>query len=366
MQDFIVEKDGKNFVDIVKILPEEFGNGKRIVCRNLSNNKVEIYIKKAPGKAGHDSKKFILNRLIELDELFFEGLGLWQAEGGKTKGIYFGNSCTELLLYFLKFVEQKLGLTRKMFRVTVNSPDLNKLEGEINKWWSEKLKIPLESFTHVCYDTRINQEYAQVYINGIAVLEVMKNLHEKLKNIVLLTTNFTISYLKGIIAGEGQVALRKSGTISHVSIASSNLKDVVFYKKCLAALDIKSGKYMENGRKFPIYGRKNLEKVKSLGLINLHSEKRLKFENGLRNYKRNVMKGEEMEILILKQLLTSPKTYDDISSSLRKGRSTIQSYYIPILERKGLIKRIGKKRAAWLFSLTKDGIKFLKVKRAPP
>ena len=78
------------------------------------------------------------------------------------------------------------------------------------------------------------------------------------------------------------------------------------------------------------------------------------------------MKGEEVEILILKQLLTGPKTYDEISSSLRKGRSTIQSHYIPILERKGLIKRIGKRRAAWLFGLTKDGIKFLKVKRAPP
>lgn len=121
MQDFIVEKDGKKLIDLLKIFPEKLENNKKIVCKNLGD-KIEVFIKKAPGKAGHDSKKFVLNRFVELDELFFEGLGLWEGESGKDKGLYFGNSCLELLLRFLRFVELKLGLLRKDFKVTVNSP----------------------------------------------------------------------------------------------------------------------------------------------------------------------------------------------------------------------------------------------------
>ena len=76
----------------MKILSETLPSGKKIVWSEIGNNKVEIYLKKAPGKAGKDSKKIVLIRLIELDNFFFENLGLWQAEGGKSKGLYFGNT----------------------------------------------------------------------------------------------------------------------------------------------------------------------------------------------------------------------------------------------------------------------------------
>ncbi|MDI6825730.1 MAG: hypothetical protein QMD36_00870 [Candidatus Aenigmarchaeota archaeon] len=66
MQDFIVEIDGRMFVDVVKVLPRKFNNDKRIIYKNLPNNTDEIYIKKAPGKAGHDSKKFVLNRFMKI------------------------------------------------------------------------------------------------------------------------------------------------------------------------------------------------------------------------------------------------------------------------------------------------------------
>lgn len=355
--DFIVERNGKKFVDVVRILPRNLSKGRKIIIKELNNDKIEIYVKKGP-RGGHDSKKFIMNKFIKLDDLFFEGIGLWQGEGGKSKGLYFGNSCLELLLHFLRFVEEKLGLNRNEFKVTINSQTSDP-EDKIKERWSKKLKIPFENFTRVCRDKRINQEYAQVYLNGIVLSKLMKTLHNKLKRVILQHKNFTVSYLRGIIAGEGQIALKKSGTISHVSVSSGDLIEVNWYKKCLNNLSISSGKYMKNGRKFPIYGRGNLEKMQSLKLLSLHLDKKMKFENGISKYQRYVMKGEKIQKLIMQQLNPKPKTYDEIANALNKGRSTIQSHYIPILEKKGFVKRIGKKGRALLFGITEKGAKFL-------
>lgn len=109
--------------------------------------------------------------------------------------------------------------------------------------------------------------------------------------------------------------------------------------------------------KFQINGRRNFERIKNLNIFILHSEKNKRLEVGLSKYERNVMKGYEMENLILQQLNSGPKTYDDISSALKKGRSTIQSHYIPILESRNLIRRCGKKGSAWLFELTDNALK---------
>lgn len=359
--ELVVENKKSKLVGVAKLLPDELDGGRKVVKLEIGDSKVELYVKKHAGQGGHDSKHFVLNRYLELDEFFFENLGLWQGEGGKGKGLYFGNTCLELLLHFLRFVEEKIGLQRIEFKVTINTPTSDS-EDEIKKRWSEKLKIPFENFTSVCLDQRINYEYAQIYINGIILSELMKNLHEKLKPTILSSKSFSASYMRGIIAAEGQVALKKSGTISHVSIASIDLADIEWYKNCLSSLLIASGKYMENGNKFPIYGRKNLEKVQSLEMLKLHPIKKSKFENGISKFQRFVMKGCEMEKLILQQLNPKPKTYDEIASALNKGRSTIQSHYIPILENKGLVKRVGKRKQAWLFGITQKGLKFLKEK----
>ncbi|MCD6403424.1 MAG: hypothetical protein J7K98_03780 [Candidatus Aenigmarchaeota archaeon] len=69
---------------------------------------VHLQIKNSGGN-GHDSKEFRVKRFVELDDLFFEGLGLWQGDGGKSKGLYFGNSCPTVINHFLMFVEKKLG-----------------------------------------------------------------------------------------------------------------------------------------------------------------------------------------------------------------------------------------------------------------
>lgn len=341
--------------DVKEILPEEV-DGKKIVIKEIGYGKLEIYMQvSAPGR-GHDSKKIAVNRFIELDNLFFEGLGLWQGEGGKSKGLYFGNSCPELLLRFLEFVEEKLGMSRKDFKVTVNVPELKEAEDAVRKKWSNILKIPVENFTNICVDERMNREYAQFYINSIVLVELMKNMHEKLKTIISSRRDFTNAYLRGAFAAEGSVVLKPWGTIVKIDFATIDMGWVEFLKKCLIQLKILPGAYVRKGKKFQIYGKRNFEKVKELKFYDLHPDKKEKFERGFGNYQRDIMKGSEMEKLILQQLSNGPKTYDELSGALKKGRSTIQSHYIPILEKKSLIKREGKRKQAWLFAITKAGL----------
>jgi len=334
--------------DLVTLLPLQTSTGRDIIAEN-HQDKLNLHVPRSKKwGGGRESKKITVNRFVVLDELFFEGLGLWVGEGGKSKGIYFGNTSQELMLRFLEFVEKKLGLSREMFKVTVNSP---RCEADLKERWSKILQIPMVNFTGVCLDTRINHEYAQVYLNSIILVELVKNLQEKLGQTISSTKECAVSFLRGMFAAEGQVALRRPSSF-HVTFSSTDLELVSFLKQCLQLVDISSGKYMSNGRKFPIYGYKNLKRFRELGIHTLHPEKRTKFECGFASYKRiNVLDGEEARKVILQQLASGPKTYDDLAAALGKARTTIQAHHIPILEKQGLVKRAGKRKCAWLWAL---------------
>jgi len=84
------------YLDLKEIGQMKTSRGKEILVK-ISENKLNL-LTLPPEKSycGSGSKEVVVNRLIELDDLFFEGLGLWVGEGGKAKGLYIGNSCPEL------------------------------------------------------------------------------------------------------------------------------------------------------------------------------------------------------------------------------------------------------------------------------
>ena len=346
-RDFIVEKDGKQFVDVVRLLPDRTSEIREII-KEIERDKVTIYSKiRARGK-GKGSKKVTVCKLIELDELFFEGLGLWQAEGGKTKGLYFGNTCVDILERFLEFVESKLDISRNDFKAHLILPKIDKFAEETKKRWSDLLKIPIVNFTKISIKSKTNLEYAHLYFNSEILVSLMRLFYGELKSIILMNDKFAAAFMRGVIAGESQVATKSWGTLSHVSISSKSLDDVTFYKQCFQCLGIMSGGYQYGPMTFPIYGKGNFDEMVKSRLMDLHPDKKSKFENGIASYKRIITDFKETEKLILQQL-AEPKTYDELAKLLRKGRSTVQSSYIPRLEKKGLISRIGKRRQAWLF-----------------
>ena len=145
--------------DATQIVPTRTSIGREINMLSTLD-KVVLYISSShKWGGGRESKKVVINRFMLLDDLFFEGLGLWVGEGGKNKGLCLGNTSPELPLNFLKFVEKKLGLSRVMFKVTVNNSPWQ--EADLKERWSKILQILVDNFTDVCLDARINHEYAR-------------------------------------------------------------------------------------------------------------------------------------------------------------------------------------------------------------
>jgi len=338
-------------VEITEFVPSALPSGSEII--------VEVYPEKVVLSSfsirGRESKRIIVNRFLTLDDLFFEGLGLWQGEGSKDKGLYFCNSCIEILLYFLRFVEERIGLPRKAFRVVLHVPRLDGLGSELKEKWSKKLAIPVKNFTSICVDPRMNRVHVQIYFNSIVLVELLKALHEGLKPLILSRTEFAAAYLRGIFAAEGSVILRKSGVLHHVNISSGDKKTIEFLEKCFSFLGITVSKYETKGRNLPVHGRRNFEQANNFDVYRMNPEKRAKFELGFANYKRvNVLDGEEARSLTLQQLATGSKTYGELAVALGKARTTIQTHHIPILEREGKVKRVGKRGQAWLFALAEN------------
>lgn len=333
-------------IDLGKLGQIKTNTGRDIIIK-IRGREVELFTP-APDFCGSGSKHVVLNRMIELDDLFFEGLGLWVGEGGKDKGLYFGNTSPELLLRFLRFAEEKLGIGRKSFKITLNVPIK---EDFTKEKWSEILQIPTRNFTEICIDPRISREYAQIYFNSVVLVELMKILQRRLGTIISTTREFAVPFLRGLFAAEGQVVLRRPSSF-YITFSSADPELVSFLKRCLKTLEITSGKYMLQSRKFPIYGYRNLKRFKELGIHTLHPEKCEKFERGFASYKRtNVLRGEEARRLILEQLRSGPKTYDELAAALGKARTTIQAWHVPILEREGKVKRAGKRGRSWLWTL---------------
>lgn len=340
------------FLDVKEIGPMKTFYGKKILVE-ISKDKAKLFTL-APDRpyCGSGSKEVVVNRFITLDDLFFEGLGFWMGEGGKAKGLYIGNSCPELLTRFLYFVEDKIGINRREFRVTLNTLSLTGKRLSREKWL-KVLQVPAENFTAVCKDTRMNQEYAQIYFNSVVLVEVLKTVHKKVKSLVLSQTEFAAAYLRGIFAAEGSVILRKSGILHHLNISSKDEEVIEFLKECFASVGITTSKYQSESRNLPIHGWRNFKCFRELSIHTLHPEKREKFEQGFANYKRiDVLGGDEARALILQQLASGPKTYDDLAAALGKARTTIQAHHIPVLEKQGLVKRAGKRGQAWLWVLT--------------
>jgi len=323
----------------LKIFVEEESKGKLIVW---SKNGRKV------------SKKVRLNSKIILDELFFEGLGLWIGDGSKQKGIYFGNTEESVLLHFLKFLEERIGLERKDFKVIVHTPGKNK---NLVEKWSKILEIPKENFVKVVEDRRINKEYVQIYFNSIVLLEFFKKIWEMLKNEIERNEAWVRGFLRGIFAAEGEVILKpKTKTLFFIGIATGNQNFAEYLRKLFKVLGINTGKYIKNGRRITIYGRKNFEKIKRLRLHVIHVEKMKRFEFGIGNYQRNVEDFEEVEKRILKLLYEEgAKTYKEIAKAVGKARSTIQSHYLRKMLEKELVKYVGKRKRSLLFEISEKG-----------
>jgi hypothetical protein len=234
-----------------------------------------------------------------------ETLGLIVGEGYVgDRSFVFANSnenAVDLVLGFLK--QFKVPIRIYLEVSTKNTPKA--FVKKSKEFWENHLKIKLnrvrkrEEFNNITKHGTIH-----LCMNGKIISEVIKNLVIKSKKKVEEDKEFSVGYLKGIFAAEGNVNAKKTTNCLYmVRISSKKQDERDHYKRCLksAGLNIycrdmpsvskeegkQKGWKSDKGRAgCVIISRwENFVKILMLDLLGINSEKREKFIRGFINNK---------------------------------------------------------------------------------
>ena len=156
-KDFIVEKDGKQFVDVVKLLPDSLPSGKKILWRGVDGERIEVSVDKSSARGGN-AKTIVIKRFIKIDENLFELFGLWSGDGirkqwGIENAFGFSNTNIPLMREFLRVSEQSVGLPSNEFNCIISlTPEMTDNKQDLENSVSRLLGIPIEKF----WNSRVN------------------------------------------------------------------------------------------------------------------------------------------------------------------------------------------------------------------
>jgi hypothetical protein len=364
-KDFIVEINGEKIIDVTKILPETLPSGKRILWKEIENDKIEIFVDRHSAGGGNP-KPIVIKKFIPVCELLFEGLGLRFGDGIKLQGgvnriFGFSNINLELHKHFLKFAKECFGLDSTMFRVAITMPPSLKNEQEkIENRISQELNIPRENFFKTRILERRNHPIVDIKITSRLLAMVVQLIFEKLKDI-MTAKNFSAAVLRGIIASEGNVKLASnSSRLGEITIAAKDKDKRLFIRKLLENLEILPDKDKEiRGMECVlITGLSNFKIMKKWNLCKLHPEKEATFNLGLNNFKKAEFRKGEGKILILKELAKEPKTTKELQKCLKRASRTVWEHLL-ILKALKLVesKKVGRNS---MWEITENGRAILK------
>ncbi len=241
-----------------------------------------------------------------------ETAGLIVGEGFSSKySFVFANSNEKIIdevLYFLK----QFNLPIKMYIEISMKNKADRFISECKQFWETHLKLIIERI-------RLRREFKSLakhgtlhlIISNSLVARLMSELIEESKRIIENNQGLSIKYLKGVIAAEGNVNIKKTTKCVYmIRISASKIKDRSHYKKCLkiAGIDIsckdmptiskEEGKLRgwktDKGRAGAvIISRwKNFIKILELGLLDLNENKKRTF---LEYFPNNLFTKQFME-----------------------------------------------------------------------
>ncbi len=365
-RDFIVEKEGKQFADVVRLLPEALPSGKKILWRHADEERVEISVDKHSARGGN-AKTIKINELVPINELLFEGLGLRfgdgiKLQGGKFKVFGFSNTNLGLQKRFLLCAIECLGLKSDEFRVRVSIPP--KLEGnikEIEGTISKDLNIPLDNFFNFQILEGRNLAFTDIKISSTLLGLIIKNLSEILNDIMLSSQKFCAAFIRGVIACEGNVSLRsKNQKLVEITIGAKLQTEREFLRNIIEKLDVipDRDKEIEGQECIVITGLSNFRIIEKWNLCELHPNKGSNFEIGMKNFKMEEFRKGEGKFLILKSLLERPKRSIELENELKRCQQAI-NWNIDKLENRSLVERLRNGRNIF-WKITNQGIEFLK------
>jgi len=352
-------------VDVAKLLPKSLPSGKKILWKEVDKERIEISVDKNSARGGN-AKPIVIRRFVPINELLFEGLGLRFGDGNRIQGgkfNVFGYSNTEIeqLKYFIKFSEECFDVKSNKFNVKISiNPNSEPQLEDIRNKVSKELDIPLENFWKPQIFDKRKIPFVDIKIQSVILGFVIKLVYEITRNLMFSSDLFSAYFLRGVIAGEANVYVRKEGRLSDVFIACEGETKRGFLRNLLSMIGIipNKDKTKENQEGVLINGLSNFRIMKKWNLTKLSPNKSKDFERGMKGFVKEEFRKGECKFLVLRILLDSKKSVKEIAKFLRRKPRTINDA-VAFLERKNLIKRVRSRRNIF-WEITENGSLFLK------
>ncbi len=356
-------------VDIINLLPKHHPITNAEIVYRIDGEKVAITCTQK-GKTGvwknkvlnpqNQPKQIIVPRFIELNTGFGELIGLYYGDGTKNANcIEFTNFCPELLEVLIRYLSDlSIYYESLEHRIKISSNvkvKYNISELEIIEYWRNRLKIPIQCQIKVnwvnsqCKASNYLRKYGSFvirYHNSMFALffnTLVKNIDYFAKS-----ESFRLGFLRGLIAAEGNINIRKNGSLSLLRIAGSRDKRSFISNFINTNFHLKVSDD-PNSNQIYIGHRDQFKLIKTLDLYSLHPEKRDQFDRGYQNlltrleklkHKNNALMKNKNAIKLLCILYYRPLYYKEILNSLKITcewlKMLINGYKSGIYQYKGL------------------------------
>lgn len=267
---------------------------------NKNSNLLEI-IKKPKNKKGRPVSINLPKEII----ISPEATGLIVGEGFiRDRSFVFANSNEKAIGIILEFLKQFHLPIKFYLEIAVKGKSKEFIQ-ECRGFWEKRLSIKLNR-------VRLRKEFynsgnkgtIHITINSSVVAKLLKQIIEISKKSIEKDKPLSISYLKGIIAAEGNVNIKKStNCIYMIRISASRPEEREHYKRCLEKVGIniyckdmptispeegiRKGWKTTKGRAGAVIISRwdNFIKIFELGLLELSREKQKRFINYFINNK---------------------------------------------------------------------------------
>lgn len=323
------------------------------------NDLIKIWYENPKGRS---PSAVTIKKKITINEKSGIFLGFWAGDGGKIQ-FSLANNNTKLLKIVLKNMKESLGEIDVDLRIMVplNFIPLKKeIIQDIKTNFLDIKKIKVNN-----YNKTRKQPIYQIVNNKTVFVKFVKHLHNYISENINKKDSFWDGYLKGIIAAEGHMEIRKQyNTLSRISIAQENQN---IRKNIFESLEARNIKFYFDKRSIRISGKENYNIILKRNLYKLHPVKKNQFLLGYKNIKQDQYSHKEAEFKILNEL-KKPSRVSEVAKRLKRERQTIREHMqlkSNSLFERGLIKKNGEERGlrgsfyGELWTLTGKGLNYL-------
>jgi len=324
-------------------------------------NNLDI-IKKYHHKRGRPFSLKLPNKIMVSPRV----VGLIVGEGYiGSRTFMFANSNEEAISEVIDFLKQ-FNLQIKMYlEISIKNKEKD-FEKEYKKFWENYLKTNLRR-------VRLREEFNSITKHGTIHLNINNSLVAKILSIIVADSKskieknkqLSVDYLRGIIAAEGNINIKKStNCVYMIRISATKQEERNHYKKCLEKAGLKiyckdmptvskneakeRGWKTDKGRAGAVIISRweNFIKIFELGLLDLHKDKKNKF---LKYFLYNKFTKQFMDF---KYFLNKEFTMKEAQIHFGfKGRSLGR---VLTLYKKGYIYRRKINRRDYIYKLTKE------------